>query len=158
MFLAKLFTIPSTSTKRPISSGTTPSDRARKISTSQRTRLKRLMNHLAGISLRKVARKFSVHRKTIQRELNRMQIQYCKKRKTPRYTTKQFEEVPIHAGGLYCTLTRSDFELIMNDENVFTLLSELLSNNREFYTTDPDISPPEVKFKRTQKYSVKVMV
>jgi transposase len=63
----------------------------REISAGQRTRLKRLVNHHTGISLRKVARKFNVHRRTIQRELNRMGIQYRKKKKAPRYTKKQLE-------------------------------------------------------------------
>ncbi|CAF3262830.1 unnamed protein product [Rotaria socialis] len=41
----------------------------RKISTGQRTRLKRLVNHQTGISLRRIPQKFNVHRRTIQREL-----------------------------------------------------------------------------------------
>ena len=134
------------------------SGRPRKISSGQRTRLKRLVNHHTGISLRKVARKFDVHRRTIQRELNRMEIQYCKKKWVPLCRKKQFEEVPMRAGRLYRTLTSIDFELIMNDEKVFTVINESVSTNRGFYTTDPDVSPAEVKFKRTQKYSAKVMV
>ena len=65
----------------------------------------------------------------------------------------------MRAGRLYDTLTSSDFELIMDDEISFTLINESVnSSNRAFFTTDPDISPPEVKFKRTQKYFDKVVV
>lgn len=80
----------------------TPSDkprsgRPRKISSGQRTRLKRLVNHRTGISLRKIAKKFNVDRKTIQRELDEMGVHYRKKKRAPRYTEKQMEEVPTRA-------------------------------------------------------------
>ena len=55
------------------------SGRPRKISSGERTRLKRLVNHKTGISLRRIAHKFNVHRRTIQRELNDMGIEYRKK-------------------------------------------------------------------------------
>ena len=64
----------------------------------------------------------------------------------------------MRAGRLYRTLTSSDVELIMDDEKFSTLINESVSTNRGFYTTDPDLSPAAVKFKRTQKYSAMVMV
>ena len=87
-----------------------------------------------------------------------MGIQYRKKKKAPRYTKKQLEEVPMRAGRLYRTLMSSDVELIMDDEKFFTLINESVSTSRGFYTTGPDVLPAEVKFKQTQKYSAKVMV
>ena len=50
-----------------------------------------------GISLRQIAKKFNVHRRTIQRELDDMGIHYRKKNRAPRYTVKQMEEVPTRA-------------------------------------------------------------
>lgn len=50
------------------------------------------------------------------------------------------------------------FELIMDDENYFTLTNESVSTNRGFYTSDPGVTPAHVKLKRTQKYSAKVLV
>ena len=128
------------------------------MSTGQRTRLKRLVNHHTGISLRKVSRKFDVHRRTIERELNRMEIQYRKKKKAHSYAPKQLQEVPMRAGRLYRTLISSDVELIMDEETFFTLINESVSANRGFYTTKSDVSSAEVTFKRTQRYSAKVMV
>ena len=58
--------------------------RPQKISTGQRTRLKRLVNHQTGISLRRIAGKFNVHRRTIQHELIDMGIHYRKKKRAPR--------------------------------------------------------------------------
>ena len=129
-----------------------------KISTGQRTRLKRLVNHQTGISLRRIAQKSNAHRRTIQRELIDMEIQYRKKKRAPRYTEKQMEEVPTRARRLYRTLLNNDFELIMDDEKYFTLTNESVSTNRGFYTSDPSTTPSDVKFKRTQKYPAKVLV
>ena len=134
------------------------SGRPRKISSGQRTRLKRLVNHKTGISLRKIVKKFNVHRKTIQRELDDIGIHYRKKKRAPRCTEKQMEEVPTRARRLYRTLLKNDFELIMDDEKYFTLTNESVSTNRGFYTSDPGVTPSHVKFKRTQKYSAKVLV
>ena len=47
-------------------------DRPRKMPSDQRTRLRRLVNHYTGIALRKIAPKFGVHRRTIQRDLKAM--------------------------------------------------------------------------------------
>ncbi|CAF3563035.1 unnamed protein product [Rotaria socialis] len=68
------------------------SGRPRKISTGQRTRLKRLVNHQTGISLRRITQKFHVHRRTIQRELIDMGIHYRKKKRAPRYTEKKSKQ------------------------------------------------------------------
>jgi transposase len=134
------------------------SGRPRKISSGQRIRLKRLVNHQTGVSLRKIASKFGVHRRTIQRELKAMDIVYRKKKRAPRYTEKQLEEVPTRARRLYRTLLKEDFDLVMDDEKYFSLTKDSVSTNRGFYTSDPNITPANVKFKRTQKYSPKILV
>ena len=46
----------------------------RKTSSGQRTRLKRMVIHHTGVSLRKITSKFEVHRRTIQRELKDIHI------------------------------------------------------------------------------------
>lgn len=134
------------------------SGRPKKLLRGERTRLKRLVNHKTGISIRQIARKFAVHRRTIQRELNSMGIQYRKKKRAPRYTEKQLQEVPTRARRLYRTLLNDNFELIMDDEKYFTLSNESVSTNRGFYTSNASVTPPNVKFRRTQKYCVKVLV
>ena len=111
--------------------------RPRKMCGGQLTCLKRLVNHKTGISLRQIAKKFNVHRRTIQRELDDMGIRYRKKKRAPRYTVKQMEEVPTRARRLYRTLLSNDFELIMDDEKYFTLTNEPVSTNCGFYTSDP---------------------
>ena len=134
------------------------SRRPRKISSGQRTRLGRLVNHHTGISLRKIAPKFGVYRRTIQRNLKAMNIIYRKKKRAPRYTEKQIEEMPTRTRRLYLTLLNGDFDLITDDEKHFTLTKDTVPSNRGFYTPNLNITPSNVKFKRAQKYSAKVLV
>ena len=124
----------------------------------QLTRLKELVNDKSSISLRQIAKKFNVHRRTIQSELDDMGISYRKKKCAPRYTVKQMEEVSTGTRRLCHTLLSNDFELIMDDEKYFVLTNESVSTNRGFYTSDPSIAPFDVKYKRTQKYCTKVLV
>ena len=137
-------------TTRQISSETNPS-----LATREKCRL---VNHHTEISLQKVAKKFNVHWRTIQWELNRIVIQCRKKKKAPRDTTKHLKEAPIRDGRLYRTLTSTDFELIVDDEKIFTVIDESVSTKRRFYTTDRDVSPSDVKFRRTRKNSAKGIV
>ena len=46
----------------------------------------------------------------------------------------------------------------MNDEKYFTLTKDTVSINRGFYTSDLNITPPNVKFKHAQKYPARVLV
>ncbi|CAF1315776.1 unnamed protein product [Adineta ricciae] len=52
----------------------------------------------------------------------------------------------------------NDFQLIIDDEKYFTLSNESVSTNRGFYSSDKGKTPPQVKFKRNQKYQRKVLV
>ncbi|CAF1476480.1 unnamed protein product [Adineta ricciae] len=87
-----------------------------------------------------------------------MGITYRKKKRAPKYTDKQLEEVPTHARRLYRTLLNGNVELVMDDEKYFLLHNESISANRGFYTSDPNATPPAVKFKRTQKFEPKILV
>ena len=46
----------------------------------------------------------------------------------------------------------------MDDKKYFTLTKDTVSTNRGFYTSDLNITRPNVKFKRAQKYSAQVLV
>ena len=87
-----------------------------------------------------------------------MGVQHRKNKKALRYTTRQLEQVSMRAGRLYRTLKSTDVELIMDDDKFSMMRNESVSTNRGISTTDPDIPPSEMKFKRTQTYSAKVMV
>ena len=87
-----------------------------------------------------------------------MGISYYKKQRAPKYTDKQFEEVPTRARRLYRMLSNNDFELIMDDEKYCLLQDQSAPTNRVFYTSDKRTTAPHVKFKRTQKFEPKILV
>jgi transposase len=130
----------------------------KKLSTQQLTQLKRLTDQKTGISLRGLAPKFDVNFSTIGRNLKAIGIMYRKKKRAPKYTNKQLEEIPTRARRLCRTLLNGDFELVMDDEKYFLLHNESVPSNRGFYTSDPSAAPPEIKFKRSQKFEPKILV
>ncbi len=93
--------------------------RPKKLSRGGLTRLKRLVNHKTGISLRRLAPKFRVSHVTIRNQLRDMKINYFTKQKAPKYTDLQLEEIRIRARRLHRLLSDNAFELIMDDEKYF---------------------------------------
>ena len=67
-----------------------------------------------------------------------------RKKRAPRYTEKQIEEVPK------CYIVHY-WKRIMDDEKYLTLTNESTSTNRRFYTSDSSVTSSEVKFKRTEQ-------
>ncbi|CAF1522870.1 unnamed protein product, partial [Rotaria sp. Silwood1] len=134
------------------------SGRPKKLSTRKLTELKRLTDQKTDISLRRLVPKFNVNFSTLSRNLKAMGIMYRKKKRAPKYTDKQLQEIPLRARRLYRTLLNDDFELILDDEKYFLLHNESVAANRGFYTSDPNTAPPEIKFKRSKKFEPKVLV
>lgn len=111
------------------------SGRPKKLCQGELTRLKRLVNHKTGVSLRRLASKFRVGRQTIHNYLEGMNIKYYRKQRAPKYTDKQLQEVPIRARRLYRMLSMNDFELVMDDEKYFSFADQSVPINRGFYTS-----------------------
>ncbi|CAF1307370.1 unnamed protein product [Adineta ricciae] len=120
------------------------SGRPKKLCQGQLTRLKRLVNHKTGISLRRISSK--------------NEYQLSQKQRSPKYTDKQLQEIPTRGRKLYRLLSNNDFELVMDDEKYFTLSDHSALTNRGFYSSNKEETPHEVKLKRTQKYEPKVLV
>ena len=62
-----------------------------------------------------------------------------------------------NCGKLYRKLL-SGCDLIMDDEKYFKLTGNNVIGNRYFYSTDPAIAPPKVKFQCKTKFETKVMI
>ncbi|CAF3226421.1 unnamed protein product [Rotaria socialis] len=133
------------------------SGRPRKLNSKAINRLKNLANHHTGISLRVLASKCRVSHETIRAYLKDMNIKYYKKRRVPKYTDQQLQEVPIRARRLYRTLVNNDFQIIMDDEKYFLLSDQSVPTNRGYYSSDMSLTSPEVKFKRVQKFEQEVL-
>ena len=127
-------------------------DCPRKLTTGQLTQLKRLINNKIDISLRRLSFKFKVSFKTISDQLKTIGIYYHKKRRTPKYSDEQLQEIPTRASHLYRLLSKDNFQLFMDDEKYFMLHNESIPSNCGFYTSNPSAVLPEIKFGRTQKF------
>ena len=134
------------------------SGRPKKLSRGSMTLLKRLVNHKTGVSLRRLGSKFKVSHVTIRNCLKEMNINYFKKKKAPKYTEKQLQEVPTRASRLNEFLSDDDIELVMDDEKYFCLTDKSVPTNRGCYSSDKSQTHCDVKFKRTQKYEPKILV
>jgi transposase len=132
--------------------------RPKKLSRGELTRLKRLVNHKTGISLRRLAPKFWVSHETIRNQLRDMKFNYFTKQKAPKYIDQQLEEIPIPARRLHPLLSDNDFELIMDDEKYFQLADQSVPTNRGFYSSNKRTNSPHVKFKKTRKFEPKILV
>lgn len=99
-----------------------------------------------GISLRQISRKFTVGISTIHRHLKAMGMVYRRKKRAPKYADQQLQEIPKGAARFCRTLEKGRVELILDDEKYFSLHNDSISTNRGFYTSNPSIAPPEVKF------------
>lgn len=134
------------------------SGRPKKLCRGSMTRLKRLVNHKTGVSLRRLGSKFGVSHETIRKCLKEMNINYFKKKRAPKYTEKQLQEVPTRARRLNRLLSDQDIELVMDDEKYFCLSDQSVPSNRGFYSSDKNDTSSDIKFKKTQKYEPKVLV
>ena len=143
---AKLFTISSTIMKRSISSDTSSGVAAREKFW--------LVNEIVSkdrwtIELEFRCEKLRENPMSIEERFNRYWIEWkCNIASTKRHLVTQRSSLRKCQCALFDCIVRwllsSDFGLIMDDETIFTLINESVSSNCGFYTTDPDMSPPEV--------------
>ncbi|CAF4380175.1 unnamed protein product [Rotaria socialis] len=86
-----------------------------------------------------------------------MGIRYYKKKRAPKYTEKQLQEIPIRACHFYRELLKYDYELVVDAEKYFLLHNASVPTNRGFYSSDRHTTAPDVKFKRTKKFEPKLL-
>lgn len=96
------------------------------------TKLRHLVDHKTGVSLRRLGSKFEVHDQTIPRNLKDMNLNYYEKWGEPKYNDKKLHEYPIRARRLYRLLRNKKVELMMDNKKYFTLTNESTSTNRGF--------------------------
>ena len=134
------------------------SGRPKKLCRRSMARLKHLVNQKTGVSLRQLGSKFEVSPETIRQSLRGMNIHYYKRKRAPKYTEKQLQEVPTRSRRLYRLLSDQSFELVMDDEKYFPLSDQTVLSNRGYYSSERSEASPNVKFKKTQKYEPKILV
>ena len=126
--------------------------------TAAKKKLKRLTNNRTGVSQRRLARKFGVHRRTVGRQLEKMGISYRKREKTPKYSAVQLEKSKQLSAKLSNMLYRSPCSLILDDEKYFTFAGDNMPGNAGYYTNDKSTCPDSVRFAGKEKFPKKVLV
>ncbi len=119
--------------------------------------MKRLFNNKRGISQRKAAAKYKVTQQYIQNLLKTKTDIRCRKRiKIPKRTDKQKVE-----GRTKCsTMCRKiqDVEIVQDDETYLTFSHSSINGNDNFYTSNIEETPADVKFKTKAKFEPKLLV
>ena len=114
-------------------------------------------NHV-GISQRKLSKKFKVSRPCIQRSLKKIGLKYYKRRRSPKYSQKQLEQIPAKCRKLRREFTDQETFIIVDDEKYFTFSGEETPGNAGFYYSNKESTPDDVKFKFRQKFEPKILV
>ena len=126
--------------------------------TARRQNLKRLVNNRKGVSQRRLAKKFTVTQPNICQQLSKMKI-CCKKReKTPKYDERQAVKSKKLSRKLVNLLYKNKYMVVIDDEKYFTFSGENYPGNDNYYTSDKEKCPDNVRFKGIDKYPKKVMV
>jgi transposase len=126
------------------------SGRPSKIFVKEVKALVRSVTNKTGVSQRRLGRRFSVHQSTISRIIkDQTTIKIYKQKSGPKYTNDdQQRRAKSNCLKLHKIL-KPNVQLILDDEKYFTL-SGNIPCNRQYYTTDPKTTPPEVKFKKNE--------
>ena len=125
---------------------------------ANKTKLKRLTNNRTGVSQRGLARKFQVNQSTISRQLAKMNINYRKREKTPKYTEKQKEKSKNLSRLLFNHLRNANCAVVMDDEKYFTYSGHQMPGTAGYYSNNKDTCPEKVRFAGQQKFPPKILV
>ena len=87
---------------------------------ANKQKLKRLTNNRTGVSQRGISQKFKVDQKTICRQLAKMNINYRKREKTPKYSDKQKVKAKKLSRLLLNHLRNANCSVVMDDEKYFS--------------------------------------
>ena len=135
------------------------SGRKPKINTPKnRAKLTKMFNHRKGMSLRKAAKVFNCHHKTIWEILKTLKrpVLCYKRTKRPGRTPLQRLLARPKCRDLYRNYRNSDF--IIDDESYFTLSNSSFTGNDSYYSNDRTQTPDTVKYIDVVKFEEKVLV
>ena len=130
---------------------------ARKITPRKFATLKDLFDHKCGVSQRIVARKCNISQPYVNKILKtKTAIKCYKKIKIPKRTEKQKDEGRTKCATLF--RTTKNVAIVMDDETYCTLSHSTINGNDNFYSSNIEMTPSEVKFKTKAKFEKKALV
>ena len=118
--------------------------------------LKRLVNHKAGHSQRKLASRFKCSQKLVYNVLKAMSISCWKKQTIPGRTDAQIKAARPKCAALYRKYRLKNW--ILDDESYFTLSHSSINGNDNFYSNNKQQAPASVKYRKKVKFEKKLLV
>ena len=120
-------------------------------------KLTRMMDHKCGISQRSAARKFGCSHVAISKVLRmKTPIRCYKKQVIPFRDAKQRVKARKRCSALYRKYR--DRVWILDDESYFTLKHSTINGNDNFYSSNLDRTPANVKYTAKEKYEPKLLI
>ena len=114
--------------------------------------LKKFINNRKGVSQRKLGLKFDVKQSTIGRKFKKMNIQYRKCEKTPKYTIEQQIKAKKRGRKLANQLYNKKSLLIIDDEKYFCFAGDNKPGNSGYCTNIIEICSGSFRFVRKKNY------
>ena len=113
-------------------------------------------NNRSDISQRQIGRCFHLHHSTISRNFRkRTSIRMRKRRTAPKMHSEDQEKRIV---GKFSGKLLPGCDLILDDENFFTLTGDNVISNRSFYSTDSTAVTADIKFRKKKKLEPMIMV
>ena len=131
--------------------------KAVKMDRQKRDALRRAVNHKTGVSQRQLAIRFGCDQSYISRTIKRLKIMCRKRVKVPKYRDEAaIREAKKRCRKLYNLYKTVDF--VIDDEKYFGLTGFQLSGNRNFYSSNRELTPIDVATYSKKKFEPKVML
>ena len=116
-----------------------------------------MFDHKDGISQRQAARKFKCLVSFVNKTLKmKTQIKAMRKKRIPDRSEVQKRQARQRCGRLLRKF--KDFDWIMDDESYFTFKHSTINGNNNFYSSDVDLTSPNVQFNPKAKFEQKILL
>jgi hypothetical protein len=117
-------------------------------------KLVKAVNHKTGVSQRKLAAKFKVSQRTINKVLKKQQVIYFKRKRVPKVTPEQMPRQKVRLGKMRRDLHSNfdDDQIVLDDESYLALTGSGMPAKSGFYSSCKQNTPPSVKYNGTTKF------
>ena len=129
--------------------------RLSKLNKESQGKLKKMVKNQIGIHQRQLTKEFSVSCGCIKRNMKKMELNYYKRQRAPKYNQQQLEKIP---GQCRKFINKKKPIIILDDEKYFAISGDNMLTNAGFYFSNQTNTPNDVKFKQKQKFKSKVLV
>lgn len=128
---------------------------------SKEKRLCHAADHKTGLTYSSLGRRFGISHVTVKKYLNRNNIINRRRRNAPKSSEKQKKVQKTRLRKLsrrVLSAGNDHVDVIMDDETYFDENGMNFYGNTNYFSSQPELTPKNVKFKEKTKYPFKIMV